>query len=162
MGSTLPTSLCLLCRQLYRRTGIARYCRQSGERLGECFLQKTKGGGTDRSITNIYSLVGTVRFYSVIFNSVGNPLPRRRYSFKVKTKIARFLRKIIISPMICYNMVYVVITGNQACCGSKYIELGSGSGILAQFGSGSRKFLNTDPIRIRIQSTTLLNTLFVS
>ena len=51
--STHPTSLCLLCR-----TGIVRYCRQSGERLGEFFLRTTKGG-TDPSITNIYSL-----FYS--------------------------------------------------------------------------------------------------
>ena len=35
-------------------------CRQSGERLGECFLLTTKGG-TDPSITNIYSLVLTFR-----------------------------------------------------------------------------------------------------
>ena len=55
VGSTLPTSLCLLCRQLYRRTGIVRYCRQSGERLGECFLRTTKGG-TDPYITNKYAL----------------------------------------------------------------------------------------------------------
>ena len=55
LGSTLTTSLCLLCRQLYRRTGMVRYCRQSGERLGECFLPTTKGGN-DPSIINIYSL----------------------------------------------------------------------------------------------------------
>ena len=35
---------------------IVRYCRQSGERLGECFLWTTKGGGADPSITNINSL----------------------------------------------------------------------------------------------------------
>ena len=40
---------------VYRRTGIVRFCRQSRERLGECFLRTTKGG-TDPSITNIYSL----------------------------------------------------------------------------------------------------------
>ena len=34
------------------------------------------------------------------------------------------------------------------CCGSKYIEFGSGSRILTQFGSGSRKLLNRDPIWI--------------
>ena len=51
------------------------------------------------------------------------------------------------------------------CCGFKYIKFGSGSRILAQFGSGSRilaqfgsgsgsrKLLNTDPIRIRIHNT---------
>ena len=32
------------------------YCRQSGERLGECFPQKTKGGAV-RSKSDIYSLV---------------------------------------------------------------------------------------------------------
>ena len=33
----------------------------------------------------------------------------------------------------------------KQCCGSKYIEFGSGSRISAQFGSGSRNLLNTDP-----------------
>ena len=37
---TLPTSLRLHWRQLYRRTGSAVYCRQSGD----CFPWKTKGG----------------------------------------------------------------------------------------------------------------------
>ena len=60
-GSTLPTSLCLQWRQLYRRTGSAVYCRQSRERLGECFPWKTKGGGAVRSKSDIYSLVGSVR-----------------------------------------------------------------------------------------------------
>ena len=59
LGSTHPTSLCLLCRQLYRRTGIVRCCRQSGQRLGECFLRTTKWG-TDPSITDIYSLLCTL------------------------------------------------------------------------------------------------------
>ena len=49
------------------------------------------------------------------------------------------------------------VTGvsSALCCGSKYIEFGSESRILAQFGSGSgsgsRKLLNTDPIRIWIR-----------
>ena len=30
------------------------------------------------------------------------------------------------------------VEGKNLCCGSKFIEIGSGSGILAQFGSGSR------------------------
>ena len=34
------------------------------------------------------------------------------------------------------SSTYRTITSNQ-CCGSKYIEFGSGSRILAQFGSGS-------------------------
>ena len=33
----------------------------------------------------------------------------------------------------------------KQCCGSKYIEFGSGSRISAQFGSGSSNLLNTDP-----------------
>ena len=53
-------SLCLLCRPLYRRTGIVRYCRQCGERLGECFLR----------ITNIYSLAKTLS--GPLRNRLGN------------------------------------------------------------------------------------------
>ena len=44
-GRTLPISLRLHWRQLYRRTGSAVlstvYCRQSGERLGESFLRNS-------------------------------------------------------------------------------------------------------------------------
>ena len=49
--TTHPTSrrlLCLLCRQLYRRTGAVQcsavYCRQSEERLGEASQCKTTRG----------------------------------------------------------------------------------------------------------------------
>ena len=34
------------------------------------------------------------------------------------------------------------IVGRHQCCGSKYIEFGSGSRILAQFGYGSRVMLS--------------------
>ena len=60
VGSTLPTSLCLLCRHsaVIQTDKYCRYCRQSREGLGECFLRTTKGGA-DPSITDIYSLVLT-------------------------------------------------------------------------------------------------------
>ena len=59
------------------------------------------------------------------------------------------------------SLVATDVIDNQ-CCGSKYIEFGSGSRsrILAQFGAGSRKLLNMDLIRIRIHNTA--NTFFVS
>ena len=53
---TLPTSLRLHWWQLYRRTGSAVYCRQSGGRLGECFPRKTKGGGVLSVLRVIYSI----------------------------------------------------------------------------------------------------------
>ena len=58
-GSTLPTSLRLLC---YTDGQVVQYiyCRLSGERLGDYFPRKTKGGGgAVCSKSDIYSLMLT-------------------------------------------------------------------------------------------------------
>ena len=39
------------------------------------------------------------------------------------------------NELIC---LLIILVSLRKCCGSKYIEFGSGSRILAQFGSGSR------------------------
>ena len=58
IGSTLPTSLRSVCSILLYLSVCITADRAGRERLGECFLRTTKGG-TDPSITNIYSLMRT-------------------------------------------------------------------------------------------------------
>ena len=57
VGSTLPTSLHSVC-SIFQYLSVCLTADRAGrERLGECFLW-TRKGGTDPSITNIYSLNG--------------------------------------------------------------------------------------------------------
>ena len=57
------------------------------------------------------------------------------YANRSETKFTKILT-------ICSHEHQPNINLNQ-CCGSKYIEFGPGSRILAQFGSGSRALLST-------------------
>ena len=67
---THPTSPCLLCWQLYRRTGSAVYCMDR-KRLGESHLCKMMAGAVP-SITNIYSLATSYRLTNIWLTQ---PLP---------------------------------------------------------------------------------------
>ena len=59
------------------------------------------------------------------------------------------------SGALCFNS----LTNNTIyqCCGSKYIKFGSGSGIFAQFGSGSGSRVIQSIMKEKIQNNFLLN-----
>ena len=63
---THPTSPCLLCRQLYRRTGSAVNWRQSGERLGESNVCKTIGCCCPFYEWYVYSILWVLPYSRVI------------------------------------------------------------------------------------------------
>ena len=65
VGSTLPTSLCSVCNILHYLSVCITAVSAGGERLGESFFQKTKGGRGLSVLRVIYILwsrpTGTLR-----------------------------------------------------------------------------------------------------
>ena len=107
VGRTLPTSLRLLCRQLYRRTSSVVYWRQSGERLGESFQLTMMGGAIyirilwnrssypTKAWTNFFSLI-------VVTNSPTN-------SFIEIFAISFFVTKIFNFPIFRFLQCTIIL-----------------------------------------------------
>ena len=107
VGRTLPTSLRLLCRQLYRRTSSVVYWRQSGERLGESFQLTMMGGAIYIRILwnrSSYPTKAWTNFFSLIVmtNSPTN-------SFIEIFAISFFVTKIFNFPIFRFLQCTIIL-----------------------------------------------------